>query len=85
MIYLEGIRDGSQQDSEEVSYGFLLPVYARSATEMEHVTVVHEIGHVFGCDHSDGYIMDAGGCFNEMPFSGTSLAKIRGLDWIGIP
>ena len=46
-------------------------------SDFEKYTVVHEIGHTFGLDHSDdGAMCEKGNCQKE-PFTSTSLKKLR--------
>ena len=46
-------------------------------TQLERYTVVHEIGHTFGLDHSDEAAMCRRGDCQTEPFSATSLMKLR--------
>jgi len=75
VIYLESIRDQAAQEPFLVSIGWRSTAYSNS--DIERTTVVHEIGHVFGCVHSDGEIMQGGPENPALDFSDVSINRIR--------
>jgi len=75
VIYLESIRDRADQEPFLVSIEILSAAY--SATDIEETTVVHEVGHIFGCEHSDGGIMQSGVENPALDFSDVSISRIR--------
>jgi len=82
-VFLETIRDGAIQEPFLVALGFISTAY--SASDIERTTVVHEIGHVFGCSDGEGGIMNSGVEDPALNFAPVSINKIRSLGYIGVP
>ncbi len=87
LIFLETIRDIADQYAWQRSHQIAgAPNF--TMTDIEQTTVVHEVGHQFGCVHPpapDGSIMDEGVENPNLVFSATSLKQIRKGAYIGVP
>jgi hypothetical protein len=87
VIMLETIRDIIEQNAEVQIHGLLppFPPAQLNASQRESLTVVHEVGHVFGCDHNEDGIMHPSIINLGSIFTGKSLVRIRGLPWVEVP
>ena len=81
LIFLEVISDESNYEQYCINMGWSTYDVAHSATDLEKCTVVHEAGHMFGCDDYEGDIMtfpnNIYGIDLPDKFSDQSISKIR--------